>query len=214
MRKLILSTAAAAGIAALSVTAALADHHEAAPAVDTSAITSGTYTADAGHSMVAWHVSHLGFNDYIGIFGDVTGTLTLDKDNISASSVDVMIPIASVTVPSAGLKDHLLRAGRDGGAPDFFGPEPAAAHFVSTSVTSTGATTADITGDLTLNGVTKPVTIAATLSGAGTNGMSRKATVGFHGHATIKRSDWNMSWGIPFGIGDEMPLFITVAFEK
>ncbi len=214
MRKTVVMLAAATSIAALSLTAARADHHEAAPMVDTSGITSGTYTADANHSMVAWNVSHLGFNDYYGIFGDVSGTLNLDKDNPGASSVDVMIPIASVTVPSAGLKDHLTRAGRDGGAPDFFGPNPAAAHFVSTEVHSTGATTAHIMGNLTMNGVTKPVTVMAQLSGTGTNRMNQKATVGFHGTTTIKRSDWNMAWGIPFGIGDEIELNITVAFEK
>lgn len=213
MRKTFVSLAAAASIAGLAATAALADHHEE-PAVDVSAVESGTYTTDASHSMVVWNVSHLGFNDYFGIFGDVTGTLNLDTANPANSTVDVMIPVASVTVPSAGLRDHLLRAGRDGGAADFFGPNPAAAHFVSTSVVPTGATTANITGNLTLNGVTAPVTIAAEVSGAGTNGMSQKKTVGFHGTTTIQRSDFNMAWGIPFGIGDDVDLTITVAFEK
>lgn len=214
MRKFVLASAAAIGLAGLSIAALNAQDAPRPGAVDVAAVASGAYTADPGHSMVAWHVSHLGFNDYIGIFGDVTGTLVLDKDNIGASTVDVTIPIASVTVPSAGLKDHLTRAGRDGGAPDFFGPEPVAAHFVSTMVHSTGATTAQVMGNLTMNGVTKPVTIDATLSGMGTNGMSRKATLGFHGRATIKRSEWNLGWGTAFGIGDDMPLFISVAFEK
>lgn len=214
MRKLILSTAAAIGVAALSIGAINAQGAPAPGTIDLAAVQSGTYTADAAHSMVAWHVSHLGFNDYIGIFGDVAGTLTIDKDNIGTAVVDVTIPIASVTVPSAGLKDHLFRAGANGAAPDFFGPAPAPAHFVSTMVHSTGANTATIMGNLTLNGVTKPVTIEATLSGMGTNGMSRKATLGFHGRATLKRSEFGIGFGIPFGIGDNMPLFISMAFEK
>lgn len=213
MRKTLLTLAAAAGVATLSVGALQAQNSAAAPAAPP-APTSGTYSTDAAHSMVGWSVSHLGFNDYYGIFGDVTGTLNLDVANVSNSSVDVTIPIASVIVPSAGLKDHLTRAGRDGGNPDFFGPNPAPARFVSTAVHSTGPRTAHIMGNLTMNGVTKPVTIQAELSGNGTNGMSRKETVGFHGTTTIKRSEWNMGWGVPFGIGDDVDLNITVAFEK
>ncbi|AKH41452.1 polyisoprenoid-binding protein YceI [Altererythrobacter atlanticus] len=214
MRKWTLPAAAALGVAALSIGSLQAQGGPAPAEVDVSAIESGTYTADAAHSLVGWSVNHLGFNDYLGIFGDVSGTLTLDTANPAASSVDVMIPIASVTVPSAGLKDHLLRAGKDGAKPDFFGPEPAPAHFVSTNIDVTGETEATITGDLTLNGVTKPVTIEAEVSGQGTNAMSQKKTVGFHGETTIKRSDFGMDWGIPFGIGDEVELTITVAFEK
>ena len=214
MRKTLLAVAAAAGVATLSVGALQAQGAPPAPALNPAAATSGTYSTDAAHSLVGWSVSHLGFNDYFGIFGDVAGTLVLDTANIANSTVDVTIPVSSVTVPSAGLKDHLLRAGRDGGAPDFFGPEPADARFVSTAVHSTGAATAHIMGNLTMNGVTAPVTIQAELSGMGTNGMSRKETLGFHGTTTIKRSDWNMAWGIPFGIGDEIDLTISVAFEK
>jgi polyisoprenoid-binding protein YceI len=214
MRKTLLSLAAAAGVATVAVGALHAQGAPAAPAINPAAATAGTYATDAAHSMVGWSVSHLGFNDYYGIFGDVAGTLTIDPANLGATTLDVTIPIASVTVPSAGLKDHLLRAGRDGGAPDFFGPNPTAARFVSTMVHSTGPTTAHIMGDLTLNGVTKPVTVQAELVGMGKNGMSQKETLGFHGTTTIKRSDWNMAWGIPFGIGDDIDLNITVAFEK
>jgi len=214
MRKSVLALAAVAGLSVLSVGALNAQNAPRPGAIDVSQIESGEYTADAGHSIVGWSLSHFGFNDYFGLFGDVAGKLKLDKENVSASSVDVTIPISKVTVPSAGLKDHLLRAGKDGGAPDFFGPSPADAHFVSTSVTSTGATTADIAGNLTLNGVTKPVTIKAELSGMGANAMNRKKTLGFHGTATIKRSEFNIAYGVPMGLGDEVNLNITIAFEK
>lgn len=214
MRKTILSLSAAAGIAALAVAGLNAQPAPAPGAIDMAAVQSGSYATDPGHSLVVWNLSHLGFNDYFGINGDVTGTLTLDKSNLSASSVDVTIPLANVTVASSGLRDHLLRAGRDGGAPDFFGPEPVAAHFVSTAVHSTGDHTAHIMGDLTFNGVTKPVTVQAEFVGMGTNRMNQRATLGFHGTTTIKRSEWNLGWGIPFGLGDDVDLQITVAFEK
>lgn len=214
MRKTLLTLAAAAGVATVTVGALHAQGGPPAPAINPAAATAGTYATDPAHSLVGWSVSHLGFNDYYGIFGDVTGTLTIDPANITAATLDVTIPVASVTVPSTGLKDHLLRAGQNGGAPDFFGPAPAPARFVSTAVHSTGATTAHIMGNLTLNGVTKPVTVQAELVGMGKNGMNQKETLGFHGTTTIKRSEWNMAWGIPFGIGDDIDLNITVAFEK
>jgi len=214
MRKTLLTIAAAAGLSALSIGALHAQGGAQPGAINVSAVEGGSYTADAAHSMVGWSVSHLGFNDYYGIFGDVAGSLTLDPANLSAAKVDVTIPIASVTVPSAGLRDHLLRPGADGKAADFFGASPAPARFVSTSVSPTGATSANITGDLTLNGVTKPVTIAAELAGMGTNGMNQKKVLGFHGTATIKRSEFNVPFGIQFGISDDVDLKMTIAFEK
>lgn len=213
MRKTILAVAGAAAISTFAISGAYADNHEGGE-MDTSAITSGSYSTDPAHTLVVWGLDHLGFNDYFGIFGDITGTMQLDTETLSNSSVDVTIPIADVTVASEGLKDHLLRAGADGADPDFFGPEPEPARFVSTAVHQTGDTTAHIVGDLTFNGVTNQVTINAELAGMGTNAMSQKETVGFHGTTTITRSEWNLGWGIPFGLGDEVELDITVAFEK
>jgi polyisoprenoid-binding protein YceI len=213
MRKTILAVAGAAAISTFAITGARADHHEVGE-MDTGAITSGSYSTDPGHTLVVWSLDHLGFNDYFGIFGDITGTLDLDTETLSNSSVDVTIPIASVTVASEGLKEHMFRAGADGAAPDFFGPSPEPARFVSTAVHQTGDHSAHIVGDLTFNGVTNQVTINAELAGMGTNMMSEKETVGFHGTTTITRSEWNLGWGIPYGLGDEVELDITVAFEK
>lgn len=215
MRKWSLSLTAAAGIAALSVGALHAQGGPSGPpgAKDASRVTAGTYQADPGHSLIAWRVHHFGFNDYIGIFGDIEGTLTLDPANLAAATVDVTIPIGKVTTASAGLTDHLLRAGQNGGNPDFFGPDPAPARFVSTSVVLDDDDEAKITGNLTLNGVTRPVTIDAEFTGAGTNPFNQRETVGFEGDVTIKRSDFGLSGFIPM-VGDEVKLDITVAFEK
>lgn len=178
------------------------------------AVTGGTYTVDAGHTLIGWRVGHLGFNDYFGIFGDSTGTLTLDPKNPNAAKVDITIPVSKVTTASAGLTSHLLREGKDGGKPDFFGPAPADARFVSTSVEATG-TKARISGNLTLNGVTKPVVLDAEFVGAGKAPamMGGKENVGFHAKTTIKRSEFGVAYGIPF-VSDAVALDITVAFEK
>ena len=180
--------------------------------MDTSRISGGTYETDPSHTLVAWSVSHFGFNDYYGAFGDVEGTLTIDPANPGAAKVDVTIPITSVAVVSDGLRDHLLRPGKDGGDPDFFGAEPEAARFVSTKVDVDG-TDATITGNLTMNGVTKPVTIDAEFTGAGQNPMSKVETVGFEGTTTIKRSDFGVSYAVPM-VSDEVKLMISAAFEK
>lgn len=214
MRKWSLSLAAAAGIATLSIGVLHAQGGPSGPpgAKDASRVTAGTYSADPGHSLIAWRVHHFGFNDYIGLFGDIEGTLTLDPANLAGATVDVTIPIAKVTTASAGLTDHLLRAGQNGGNPDFFGPNPAPARFVSTSVAVDGDE-AKITGDLTLNGVTRSVTIDAEFTGAGANPFNRRETVGFEGEVTIKRSDFGLSGFVPM-VGDEVALDITIAFEK
>lgn len=214
MRKWILPFTAAAGLAALSIGTPHAQQGtpQLPGQMDASRVTAGTYATDKGHSLVGWRVNHFGFNDYFGIFGDVDGTLTIDPANLSAAKVDVTIPISSVVVASAGLKDHLLRAGRDGGKPDFFGPDPAPARFVSTSVQPSG-NSATIAGELTLNGVTRPVTIQAQFTGAGKGMMNQKETIGFEGTATIKRSDFGLGTFVPM-VSDEVELQITTAFEK
>jgi polyisoprenoid-binding protein YceI len=183
---------------------------------DASRVTAGTYTTDPSHSLIGWQVNHLGFNDYLGIFGDVAGTLTLDPANIAASRVDVTVPISKVTTASAGLTAHLLRAASAaGGTPDFFGPAPVDAHFVSTSVEADGADQAMIMGNLTLNGVTKPIMIHAMFVGAGHTPpmMGNKEVVGFHGVATVKRSDFGINGALPF-VSDDVELSISVAFQK
>lgn len=182
-------------------------------AADPARVTAGSYVVEKNHTQIRWSVSHFGFNDYFGLFGEPTGTLELDPKKPNAAKVSIDIPINQVATSSKGLTDHLQRPGKDGKAADFF---DVAAHpsakFVSTSVVANG-TTAKINGNLTLNGVTKPVTLEAKFSGAGVNPYSKKATVGFHATTMIKRSNWGMTMGVPV-IGDEVKLDISVAFEK
>lgn len=218
MNRLALAAAAAATLVAVTggIAAAPALFAQGAPevpgAADPARVTAGTYAADPAHSLIGFEVNHFGFNDYYGLFGDVAGTLVLDPANLDAAQVDVTIPVANVTTASKGLTEHLLRPGKDGGQPDFFGPSPAPARFVSTSVQADG-TKATITGNLTLNGVTRPVTFEAEFTGAGVNPMNKKETVGFEAETSIKRSDFGVNYGIPL-VSDEVELDISIAFEK
>ena len=182
-------------------------------AVDVSRVAAGTYAVDPAHTQVSWQVSHFGFNDYFGLFGDITGSMTIDPANVEAAKFDVTIPISSVAVSSAGLREHLLRAGKDGAAPDFFGPEPDAARFVSTSVRRTSETTAVVSGQLTMNGKTGPVTMLVEFTGAGQNPFNKKETVGFHARTSIDRTKWGIAYAAP-AIGQTVDLTISAAFEK
>ena len=216
MKHIALAAAAALIPVTGGIAAAPALFAQGAPQVpgaqDATRVTAGTYAADPAHSLIAFEVNHFGFNDYYGIFGDVAGTLVLDPANLDAAQVDVTIPVASVTTASKGLTEHLLRPGKDGAAPDFFGAAPAPARFVSTAVKADGMK-AMITGNLTLNGVTKPVTFEAEFTGAGVNPFNKKETVGFEAETSIKRSDFAVNYGIPL-VSDEVELDISVAFEK
>lgn len=180
----------------------------------TASITGGTYTVDAAHTLIGWRVDHMGFNDYFGIFGDSTGTLTLDPKKPNSARVDITIPVAKLTTANAGLTGHMLSPGKDGAKPDFFGPAPADARFVSTSVTANG-TKAKISGNLTLNGVTKPVVLDAEFAGAGKAPpmMGGKENVGFHARTTIMRTDFGLGFGVPI-VSNAVALDITVAFQK
>jgi len=213
MKKSILALALAAS-GTLAVTAISAQEQPQVPgAPDVSRVQAGDYTLDASHTLVSWQVGHFGFNDYFGLFGQIEGTMTLDPANIGATEFDITVPITSVSVPSEGLRDHLLRPGKDGAAPDFFGPEPEAARFVSTSVRRTSETTAVATGQLTMNGKTGPVTMLVEFSGAGENPMSKAQTVGFHARARIDRTAWGISYAAPL-VDPMVDLEISAAFER
>ncbi len=170
------------------------------------AVVAGTYTVDPGHTQVAWTLNHLGFSLYHGLFGNPTGTLALDPAKPAAAALTITFPIAKVVTTSDALNKHLMSA-------DFFDADKfPTATFTSTRVTVSG-TSATIMGNLTLKGVTKPVTLAAKFTGAGTNPMSKATTVGFEASATINRSDFGVNYAIP-AVGDRVDLMITAAFEK
>lgn len=216
MRTLSVGFAAVAGLAAAITLPAAADNHEGdlPGMIDVSRVTAGTYATDPAHTLVGWSVNHFGFNDYYGVFGDAEGTLQIDPANPDNASLSISIPITSVAVASEGLREHLLRPGADGGAPDFFGGAPAPATFQSTAITVYGdGTQAIVAGDLTMNGMTRPITIEARFSGAGANPMNQAETIGFQGIATIMRSDFGINYALPV-ISDEVELKISAAFEK
>lgn len=203
--------ASALSLTSIAAVHALADEAKKAPpeipgTLDSSRITGGTYQVDPLHTLIQFEVDHLGFNPYFGIFGNPTGTLVLDPAKPDEAKVDITIPIGKVMTTSEDLTKHLLGT-------DFFAAEEfPEARFTSTKVTVDGMT-AEIVGDLTVRGVTRPVTLEAQFTGAGANPMSKAETVGFSAITTVKRSDFGVDFGIPM-VSDTVDLRLTAAFEK
>ena len=170
-------------------------------------VTAGNYAIEPGHTQILFAYDHMGFTNNVGIFSLPTGTLTLDPKNPTAAKVSVEIPIANLNTGVPKLNEHLATA-------QFFD----AAKFPTASFVSTGVkvdgTTADISGNLTIKGITKPVVLDATFYGAGTPPMgAKKPMIGFNATTTIKRSDFGLGYGVPI-ISDQIELKITAAFEK
>ncbi len=130
-------------------------------ALSVPALATETYYTDQGHTEVRFGWSHAGVSMQTGEFTKATGTLVLDPDNVEQSSISVTIDAASVSTGFEALDEHLESS-------DFLEVETyPEITFVSTSVEQTGDTTANVTGDLTLHGVTKPVTLETTLTHRG-----------------------------------------------
>ncbi|MFN3277954.1 MAG: YceI family protein [Paracoccus hibiscisoli] len=162
------------------------------------------YDLDTSHSQIVFNYDHLGFSTTYGMFGDITGVITFDAEDPAASSVEATFPVASLMTGFAGRDEHFLSG-------DFFGSEAAAPEvtFVSTGIEVTGDTTALITGDLTLNGVTQSVVLDTTLNQQGTHPMENKPWLGFNATTTLLRSDYGLGMFAP-AVSDEVEVIISV----
>ena len=166
----------------------------------------GAYHVDGAHTQVLFTVNHMGFSEYTGQFANPTGSLVLDPRNPAASKVTISFAIDKVSTTVSALDRHLQTA-------DFFD----AARFPTATFTSTRIVAegdhATITGDLTMRGVTKPVTLDTRFVGAGVSFMgAKKPNMGFAATATIKRSEWSVNYAIPV-VSDEVRLIVNAAFE-
>ncbi|THD61890.1 MAG: polyisoprenoid-binding protein [Phenylobacterium sp.] len=170
------------------------------------AVQAGTYKADPAHSKITWSVTHFGFSTYVGQFSHVDATLKLDPKALGAAALDATIDANSLGTLNPALDTHLK-------SKDFL--DVAAfptATFKAAKVTKTGEKTADITGDLTLHGVTKPVVVHATFNQAGVNPLDKKYSLGFAGTAEITRSEFGIKAYVP-AISDKVTLTIEAEFK-
>ncbi|WKV96357.1 YceI family protein [Pseudomonas sp. H22_DOA] len=148
-------------------------------------VTAADYVVDkeGQHAFVDFKISHLGYSFITGTFKDIDGKFSFDAAKPEDSKIEFNVNTASVFTNHAERDKHIASA-------DFLNASKfGKATFVSTSVKSTGANTADVTGDLTLLGVTKPVVVKATFLGEGKDPWGGYRA-GFEGTTSIKRSDF------------------------
>lgn len=159
-----------------------------------------TYAIDKAHTAALFKVDHLGFSYTWGRFNDIAGTIVWDDADPAASSVKIVIKTDSIDTGTPD-KDKHLKSG------DFFSvKEFPELTFVSKSIAKKGDAY-EVTGDFTLHGVTRTITIPVTKMGAGVDPW-KKQRIGFDSQFSIKRSDYGMSFGLP-GVGDE----VTIVFS-
>lgn len=173
---------------------------------DPAAVKAGAYKVEPFHTQVGFSLSHFGFTSYSGLFSGASGTLKLDPATPGNSKLTVTIPVQSVLTTVPSLTEELK------GGQWFDAAKYPTATFTSTRVVKTSANTATITGDLTLHGVTKSVTLQAHLVGSGVNPLDKAFTAGFQASGALKRSDFGITQYLPL-LGDEVQLTIAGAFE-
>jgi polyisoprenoid-binding protein YceI len=162
----------------------------------------GNYKIDAAHSGAFFEVGHLGgVSRFMGRFNDISGDLVVDAPE--KSKISVTIKTDSIDSNHEGLDKHLK-------SPDFFNAvQFPTMTFTSTAVKLDANGAGTIAGNLTLRGVTKPVTLQLKQVGSG-KGMKGEQRVGYVATGTIKRTDFGMSYGVPGAATDEVDLRINI----
>jgi len=174
----------------------------------------GAYRLDRSHADLTFRVNHIGFSMYTGRFTDFDATLQFDPANPSAMRLEASVDVASLTLPAPpeGFVAEML------GPHWFDAAQFPTMTFRSTAVEPTGANTARVTGDLTLHGVTKPVTLDVTFNGgyAG-HPMDPNGRIGFSARGSLRRSEFGIAYGVPpegstMGVGDAVEIVIETEF--
>ncbi len=192
----------AGGVAMVVAPAEAQDAMTRAPAE----VRAGTYDLDSEHGKITWSVDHLGFSTYVGQFVNVQAVLTLDPADPAAAALTATVPLTDVASNSEGLDRHLQ-------TDDFFDTaNHPTATFRATRIVldDDDPTEAEVHGDLTLRGVTRPVKMKVEFNQAGPS-MGGVYRVGFDGEATIRRSEFGMGFGLP-ALGDEVELHLEGEF--
>jgi len=161
------------------------------------------FNVDNVHSSVIFRVKHLGVTHFFGRFNTVSGTYRLDMENPANSAIDITIDVNSVDSNNAGRDRHLK-------SPDFFNaPQFPNATFKATGFERAGDDTLRVTGDLTIRGTTRSVTLDVQHTGEGDRGGNFGYRGGFYAETTINRQDFGVSY-LPEGLSNEVKLIISI----
>jgi polyisoprenoid-binding protein YceI len=172
-----------------------------APSTSLQGVESGTYVIDDSHTSVNFGISHMGFSNYQGRFDKVSGSLSFDAKEPEKSGLTVTVLADSIDTNNAKLEGELK------GAQWFDSAKYPTLTFVSTGIQKLSETTGKVTGNLTMHGVTKPVTLDVTFNGGGANPLANVAELGFSAKGSIKRSEFGISQYIPM-VGDDVAISI------
>lgn len=165
-----------------------------------------SYTVEPRHTSVTWSVSHFGTSTYRGKLNKAVGKVVLDPA-AKTGSVEIVFDPAGLVSGDPQLDKHLV-------SPDFFNvAQFVTATFRSGRVEFNGQAPARIDGELTMLGVTKPVTLTVTSFNCKMHPAFKKDYCGADATATIRRSDWGMKYGVP-NVGDEVRLDIQIEAIK
>lgn len=168
-----------------------------------------TWKSDKAHSQLKFDITHMGLSTVSGSFGDFEATVTASKPDFSDAKFELTAQTTSINTGIGQRDDHLRSA-------DFFdvAANPAIT-FKSTSLTKVSDGKYKVTGDLTLHGVTKPVTLDLWYRGTAENPMSKKPTAGFRVTGSIKRTDFGIGTKFPAAmLGEEVAIFADGEFGK
>ncbi len=173
---------------------------------------SGTYQIDSEHSAAYFTIGHVGIGPFSGRFNKISGTYTVNTQNPAKDAVKIMIPAVSIFTNFAP-RDKYLRS------PTFFDVKKYPdVTFVSTRYQSTGKTTGDLYGNLTLHGVTRPVIFRVKETGAGEVSYLPKPwggyLSGFVAVTTIQRSDYGMKAYLPEGLSNTVHIRVEIEGKK
>jgi polyisoprenoid-binding protein YceI len=167
----------------------------------------GTWTIDPSHSRIGFVARHAMVTKVRGAFNEVEGTAVVDGDEVAKSSATVTIQATSIDTRNEQRDAHLR-------SNDFLAlDEYPEITFVSTEVTPTGPTSLDVTGDLTVRGVTRPVTVPFEFEGAVTDPFGN-LRAGFEGSVAINRKDYGITWNAALEAGGVLVSDkVTLEFE-
>lgn len=164
-----------------------------------------TFKLDPVHSSLLFKVKHLGVSYSYGRFNEMDGQIVWDSADPSKSTFSVTVKTSSVDTANAKRDEHLR-------SPDFFDAKQfPTLSFKSTSVKPAGENKYEVTGDLTIRGVTKPITV--TLEHVGVNSGQRGTKTGFDGQFTINRQDFGVAY-MPQGIGNDVTILVALEADK
>ncbi len=174
---------------------------ENATAAAASAVAPLNFKLDPVHCMALFRIHHVGAGQFWGMFDDVSGTVVYPEDGSTAPTFDVTVKVESVHTGTEKLNRTIA-------GPQFFNAkEFESIRFVSTGGKSIGEKTWEMTGDLTMHGVTKPITAMVECTGVAGNPVQKK--VGFEATFTVKRSNFGMEWGVKNkALGDDVRMVV------